>query len=281
MANKRVAKAGVQLGYSKIIVMTDLHLRRFDETIIGIDPWKRFESALAHVTARHPDAARLILMGDLTHRGKRKVYRALAERLADLPIPVSLTLGNHDKRGSFLQAFGGINADENGFVQSFFDMENERLILLDTLDEAPRRHWGRLCAQRRAWLQTALDSADGRRVSLFMHHPAFDIGYPGLDAMKLREAETFLDMCQGRVAHIFAGHVHRTISASARGIGLTTFKSTAHQSPLLLDSWDTSIAVNEPGAYGVVLFTPNAIVAHSEDFDLSIIPDLSSRDTHA
>ena len=99
--------------------------------------------------------------------------------------------------------------------------------------------------------------------------------------MKLREADKFLDMCQGRVAHIFAGHVHRTISSATRGIGLTTFKSTAHQSPLLLDSYDTSIAVDEPGAYGVVLFTPQAIVAHSEDFDLSIVPDLTSRDTHA
>ena len=96
--------------------------------------------------------------------------------------------------------------------------------------------------------------------------------------MKLREAGTFLDMCEGRVAHIFAGHVHRTISSATRGIGLTTFKSTVHQSPLMLDSWDTSLAVNEPGAYGVVLFLPDAIVAHSEDFDVSIIPDAASND---
>ncbi len=281
MAVERGAKAGADLPDTKIIVMTDLHLKPSGETIIGIDPWVRFESALTHMLARHPDAARLVLMGDLAHHGKRKVYRALGERLAKLPIPVSLTLGNHDKRGAFLEAFGGVKADKNGFMQSFFDTGNERLILLDTLDEGPHQHWGRLCEKRVAWLAAALDSADGRRVSLYMHHPAFDIGYPGLDAMKLREADTFLDMCEGRVAHIFAGHVHRTISASSRGIGLTTFKSTVHQSPLLLDSWDTSIAVDEPGAYGVVLFTPRAIIAHSEDFDLSIIPDLTSRDTHA
>lgn len=281
MANKRGAKAGADLRDSKIIVMTDLHLRPFGQTIIGIDPWLRFESALAHVTARHPDAARLIVMGDLAHHGKRKVYQALGERLADLPFPVSLTLGNHDRRDKFLAGFVGVAADENGFIQSVVDLGNERLILLDTLDEDTNRHWGRLCAKRRDWLQAALDSAGDRRLSLYMHHPAFDIGYPGLDAMKLRDAATFLDTCQGRVAHIFAGHVHRTISASARGIGLTTFKSTAHQSPLMLESWDTSIAVNEPGAYGVVLFTPEAIVAHSEDFDLSIIPDPTSRDTKA
>ncbi len=263
---------------NKIIVMTDIHLKPRGETIIGIDPWVRFESALTHAMARHPDAARLILMGDLVHHGKKKVYRALGERLATLPIPVSLTLGNHDKRGAFLEALTGVKADKNGFIQSFFDMGNERLILLDTLDEGRHQHWGRLCELRLAWLEDALATAQGRRISLYMHHPAFDVGYPGLDAMKLREADTFLDMCEGRVAHIFAGHVHRTISSATRGIGLTTFKSTAHQSPLLLDSWNTSLAVDEPGAYGVVLFTPDAIVAHSEDFDLSIIPSPDSLD---
>lgn len=263
---------------TKILLMTDLHLRPAGETIIGIDPWQRLESALTHAMNRHPDAERLILMGDLAHRGKRKVYRALAKRLADLPIPVSLTLGNHDKRGAFLQAFSGTQTDENGFIQSVVDLAGERLILLDTLDEGPHQHWGRLCEKRRAWLKTTLDGAGEKRVSLFMHHPAFDIGYPGLDAMKLRDADTFLDMCEGRVAHIFAGHVHRTISASMRGIGLTTFKSTVHQSALMLASWDTSVAVDEPGAYGVVLFTAGAIVANSDDFDMSIFPVARSND---
>ncbi len=278
MASKRGAKAGTDLPDNKIIVMTDLHLKPRGETIIGIDPWVRFESALTHMLARHPDAARLILMGDLAHTGKRKVYQALGERLARLPIPLSLTLGNHDKRGKFLDGFAGVQTDENGFIQSIIDLGDERLILLDTLDEGPHQHWGLLCEKRRAWLAAGLASAKGKRVSLFMHHPAFDIGYPGMDAMKLREAGTFLDMCEGRVAHIFAGHVHRTISSATRGIGLTTFKSTVHQSPLMLDSWDTSLAVNEPGAYGVVLFLPDAIVAHSEDFDVSIIPDAASND---
>jgi 3',5'-cyclic AMP phosphodiesterase CpdA len=256
----------------KILLMTDTHLVRAGQTIIGIDPWARFEAALAHMTRRHPDAARLIVMGDLVHEGGAEVYARMAARLAELALPVSLTLGNHDSRSGFAAGAPCFGTDADGFMQSVHDLGNDRLILLDTLDEGLHQHWGRLCEKRLAFLEAALTGAGERRVSLFMHHPAFPIGYPGLDAMMLRQAPEFLQFCQGRVAHIFAGHVHRTISASSHGIGLTTLKGTAHQSPLLLDSWNTSISVDEPGAYGVVLFQPEAIVCHSEDFELSVLP---------
>ena len=265
----------------KILVMTDLHLVEPGQTIIGIDPWARFDAALAHILARQGDAERLIVMGDLVHKGQERLYRLLGERLRGFPMPVHLMLGNHDSRVAFRAALPGQADDGRGFVQQVIDSGDERLILLDTLDEGLHRHWGLFDADRLDWFGRALDRAAGRRVSVFMHHHVFPTGYPGLDSIMLREADAFLNRCQGRVAHVFAGHVHRTISASARGIGLTTFKGTAHQSPLLFDSWDSSLSVDEPGAYGVILYSPEAITAHSEDFALSAVPqgDASDRAT--
>jgi 3',5'-cyclic-AMP phosphodiesterase len=257
---------------TKILVMTDLHLVEPGQTITGIDPWARLDAALSHMLARQGDAERLIVMGDLVHAGQEALYHELGKRLEGFPMPVHLMLGNHDSRIAFRVALPGQADDGNGFVQQVIDSGDERMILLDTLDEGPYQHWGLLDAARLDWLETAISTANGRRISLFMHHHVFPTGYRGLDSIILRDAGAFLDRCAGRVAHIFAGHVHRTISASARGIGLTTFKGTAHQSPLVFDSWDSSLSVDEPGAYGVLLFSPEAIVAHSEDFDLSVIP---------
>ena len=54
---------------AKILVMTDLHITPEGQSIIGLDPGQRLADGLAHAARVHPDADRLVLMGDLTHHG--------------------------------------------------------------------------------------------------------------------------------------------------------------------------------------------------------------------
>lgn len=106
-----------------------------------------------------------------------------------------------------------------------------------------------------AWPQNALDGAVPRLPLVFIHHPPFDVGLPGMDAIKLQNGAAVLQLVAQSGGHMFCGHVHRTISGQARGVPFSMFKSPCHQAPLDLITHDSTLSVDEPAAYGVVLLT--------------------------
>lgn len=138
----------------KLLVFTDLHIK--DGTIIGLDPITRFKAALTHALNNHADAQGIVLMGDLTHGGTNDEYELLQPILADVALPITYMMGNHDRRDVFLQVFPKATLDNGGFVQSSFDIGDWRVITLDTLDGPPYPddlHSGRLCKDRLAAYQ--------------------------------------------------------------------------------------------------------------------------------
>ncbi|MEL6960489.1 MAG: phosphodiesterase [Pseudomonadota bacterium] len=256
----------------KVLVLTDLHLKARGGTIIGLDPVTRFEEALQAATSAHPDAAAVILTGDLTHSGRVEEYEVLRDVLRTCPSPVHLMLGNHDNRATFRSVFPKHPVTPDGHVQQVIDLGGHRLILLDTFDDAPDPpHAGRLCDRRLAWLKAALDGADGRQPVVFAHHPPMTVGIAGMDPIRLTNGETLLSLLAPTSAHLVCGHLHRTVSGVARGVPFTIFKSTCHQGLLDLDDPDSTLSVAEPAAYGLLLLTPGQVIAHSEDIGLGIV----------
>ncbi|WP_460449019.1 2', 3'cyclic nucleotide phosphodiesterase SpdA [Alsobacter sp. SYSU BS001988] len=257
---------------SKLIVLTDLHMTPEGVSIIGLDPLRRLEAAVAHINRRHPDAERVIVAGDLTHRGDAASYARVRGALARLAVPVSLMIGNHDDRAAFQAAFPEAARDADGFVQEALTIGGYRLLLLDTvMDRGPA---GALCARRMAWLGRELDAAGGAPAAIFMHHPPHATGFAGMDAIALQNGDAFYAALAGRpnIRQIVAGHVHRTISGSHRGVPFCVFKSPVHQQPMDLDARDTSLSVDEPGAYGILLLGPHGVVVHTDDYELSQEP---------
>lgn len=257
---------------SKILVMTDLHLTEAGEQIIGLDPAKRFALCLSHAARAHPDADGLILTGDLAHRGTHVAYATLKKHLENAPWPVHMTLGNHDNRDVFKSVFPDAPCDPNGFVQTCLDLDDVRLILLDTLDEqAAIRHSGRLCTQRLDWLQSVLSDANDKPCLLLLHHPPFATGFSGMDAIGLTNAADLRDILKDSpVVHVLAGHIHRTITATFDTIPMTTFKSPCHQMPMVLGAHGSGHSVDEPGAYGIILTQGADVVVHFEDVGLPV-----------
>lgn len=263
----------------KIIVFTDIHITEPGETIIGIDTMARFKQGLAHALDRHPDAARIVVTGDLTHHGTAEEYQHLKLALEDCPLPVSLMLGNHDRRDPFYATFDDAPRTSGGFVQSFCDIGDWRLVMLDTLDEdAPIEHSGLLCDDRLQWMSNALGGAGARKRILFTHHPTFITGFNGMDHIGLRNRSELRRRLERHpnVRQIISGHVHRTIFSETGGIPSAVFKSPSHQMPMLLgDAAGSHSSVDEPGAYGILLLRDDGVVVHTEDFALS---DGNSRD---
>lgn len=255
----------------KLLIFTDIHFVKEGRDIIGLDPVARFSQGLTHALATHPDASHVIITGDLAHYGSSQEYARLRTALADCPLPVAMTIGNHDIRAKFRTAFPEMPVDENGFVQSVIDAHGHRLILLDTADEeAEIKHSGLLCDARLNWLEARLSEDPDTPTLIFMHHPPITTGFEAMDRIGLRNRTEVAQRLKAhsQVKQIIAGHVHRTMSGAAGGIPVALFKSPCHQMPMVLDGDDEHLSVDEPGAYGLILLHDDQIIVHTEDFTL-------------
>ena len=253
----------------KILFFSDLHICAPGETIIGLDPSDRFAEVLAAAIAAHPDAEAIVLLGDLTHNGLPEEYAALAGLLMHINIPIIPMLGNHDQRAPFLEQFADAPQTASGHVQQWRDVGQHRIITLDSLDGPPYpagHHEGWLCADRLAFLENGLDSRAGRHAIICIHHPPFETGVIGMDAIKLRNAEQLLRLLARHGSlHLICGHVHLTISGNTSGVSWTVLKSTCHQGVVDLNDPNTHLSSNAAGSYGLALLSDDGAIVHSID----------------
>jgi 3',5'-cyclic-AMP phosphodiesterase len=222
-------------------VDTSAYLRRAIHTLNALDP--------------QPDA--VIVTGDLVDRGGIDEYERLRALLDDVRAPCHLLIGNHDDRANFRSVFGprAVLADD-GFVHYAFDVNEVRIIALDTLDAGSSA--GRLCAARLAWLEARLDEARDRPVLIAMHHPPIACGIGFMDAIRLAPGDgRALDTLIRRhpnVGRIVCGHVHRPVTAMFGGTIAWCSPSTAHQVALQLAPESADAIVLEPPAFGLHLW---------------------------
>ena len=245
----------------KLIQISDLHIVAPGEKIYGLDPLQRLNTCIADININHSDAECCVITGDLADRGEIDAYRALREALAQLRIPFYLLLGNHDDRRRFLEVFPESEQDGSGFVQFTRRTPVGDFFFLDTLDQG--KCGGLYCERRREWLRQRLQQSDGRPVYLFMHHPPFDIGIRGLDAIRLMESESFAELIADyrNIKHLFFGHVHRPVSGSWRGIPFSAIASTNHQVAMDFEAPHIIHSGGDPG-YNVVLLDQGLSVIH-------------------
>ena len=257
----------------KLLILTDLHITQPGTPIIGLDPMARLRSVLSRALRDHPDAVHMIFLGDLTHHGLPQEYSRLRDVVENLITPqgppLLATIGNHDKRGLARANLPWLAQDSHGFAQASLSIGGTRILLLDTVDEtgAVRRHAGHLCDTRLDWLRAELAAAPEDQLLIMLHHPPMLTGFAGMDAIRLLNGDTLFQVLNddGRPTHLICGHVHRTISGSLGRISYSVFKSPCHQMPLSLKDSSTGLSVDEPGAYGLVLLTPQGPIVHTED----------------
>lgn len=251
----------------KLVQISDIHLTVPGERMGGLNPHRRFAQALDDVRAKHGDAARIIITGDLTHWGEPAAYTSLVDALTDLPCPVRLLIGNHDDRTAFLAAFPDHPTDGAGFVNHAETVDGARLIYLDTTE--PRTHAGHFCEKRRAWLETELK--DCMRARLFMHHNAMPLGLPAEDKIALvakdraRLAE-LLTKYRDRIDYIHFGHVHAPVHGTWCGVPFAGVRSTGNQS--LPDLTEQELLHSAPLApsYAVILAQDTGTIIHEIPF---------------
>lgn len=247
----------------KIVQITDTHLVPPGETLYGLDPAGRLERVVADILAHHGDADLVAITGDLCNDGEPAAYALLREILSPLRMPLRLMLGNHDERPAFRDAFPDQPVDADGFVQSHLDTGDGRLLFLDT--HHPGTIGGRYCEARRRWLEGALAGAGPSPVTVFLHHPPVDCGLAHFRNIGLHDGEAVLAALRahpGGVRHILFGHIHVSLSGtSAEGFAYSSGQSSAHR--FAADLGDPApFWIDDHPAYRVVMLDGSGLRAY-------------------
>jgi 3',5'-cyclic AMP phosphodiesterase CpdA len=254
----------------KFIQITDIHIQPPGQFLFEIDTVERLQACLQDVLKDHADAAFVTITGDLSHRGDVASYERLRDALAGYPLPVHMTLGNHDNRDNFRQVFPAAALSPGGFVQSAIEGTDARVLLLDSLDHREGIDSGVLCQRRLDWLAAQLAHDDARPVLIGLHHPPFPIGFDGgVDVISLIEPERLwavLAPYREKVRHLFFGHVHRPTAGNWHGIPISTAFGTTYQAGLNIGHPGNK-ARKGPAEYSIFLVQPDGdVVVHFHDF---------------
>lgn len=255
----------------KFVLISDIHIGS-TKKVPGRTPLSCLRAAVAHIAERNADADFCIALGDLTETGSAEEYAVLKEALAALPMPYRMIIGNHDDRDGFKAAFPDAPVDQGGHVQQVFDAGAFRFILLDTF--WPGHGGGILDGGRLDWFEEQLSTSD-RPCLVFLHHPPFDSGVPGFEALRLQDRpalQAVVARHADKVRALFSGHCHMAVSATVAGRPAFGMRSLFYQINQDFAKAKLSGSDTAPPAYGVVLADGENLTVHTVDFDPAAAP---------
>jgi 3',5'-cyclic AMP phosphodiesterase CpdA len=261
----------------KFVILSDLHLGPPGVPVNGLDTGERTRGALDMILRDHANAAFVLIAGDLADRGEVTAYRHLHDLIADLPIPVHLTLGNHNDRAAFLSVFGDAHDDPLGRVSTAVDAGGHRIVFLDTTE--PGLVGGRLCRGRLDWLAARLDEARDRPAIIVQHHHANPLFLP-VDAIILENAADSVAVLKRHpeARQVIAGLVHLPTSAVWQGIPMTTLAGSHYSvTPHVPGVPGRQRQLEGPAQMAVVLLHPEGATVHFQDHSerhLTLAPGL-------
>jgi Icc protein len=213
-----------------LLQISDPHLLADPAALLkGVPTAVTLAAVLKMARERHPDCARVIWTGDLSHDLSIEACRLLREMLGDW-LPRSLLIpGNHDDRAALRQVFpevGGVADSPVGFVA---EVGAWRLIGLDS--QLPGEIPGGLSDAELSRLETCLASDRDRPTLLFLHHPPVPVGSRWLDEIRLLNPEPLERLIRSSpgVRGVFCGHVHLAFDGIFAGVPMYTAPSTAFQ----------------------------------------------------
>ncbi|NER78200.1 MAG: phosphodiesterase [Leptolyngbya sp. SIO1D8] len=249
-----------------IAQISDLHVQPAGQKAYGIVDTNEFlRAAVEQLNRLKPQPDVVIATGDLVDESTEAEYWMLQEILEPLQAPLYFVMGNHDDRTAFRKVFNDLPyMPTEGFIQYVVDDYPVRLIVLDTLVDG--EGYGNIDVERLAWLNTQLAKNANKPTIIFMHHPPFNTGIPGMDRIRCKGSEALAEVvsrydCVKRVA---CGHLHRSIQTAWAGTIGSVAPSVAHQVALRLCPDSPNAFIMEPPAFQLYLWgEATGLVTHT------------------
>lgn len=215
-----------------IAQISDTHIRLPGELVEDrVDTFAYLSVCIDRINTLPQPPELVVVSGDLADSGSADEYRRIQTELNRLAMPYFVMPGNHDLRAALREVFGttaALPASSSVHLQYAIDLATLRILCLDTLDEGKEGGW--LCSDRLDWLRDELAAGD-KPLLIFLHHPPFDCGIPGMDAIKLGNAQALAQMLaeHNHILGLASGHVHRSVFAHWAGLPACICPSPAHQ----------------------------------------------------
>lgn len=168
--------------------------------------------ARAIAQAREYRADAILLTGDLANDERREEYQALAEVIANPPVPVFLMPGNHDDRTALRVAFPRHTyLPLEGDLSYVIDQFPVRIISLD--QTVPGQTHGEFTPARARWLEQALKKVRRKPTIVALHYPPFPTHDLLFDKIGLHHSDRFASLIKKhkQVQRVICGHHHRVV----------------------------------------------------------------------
>lgn len=248
-----------------IAQISDTHIRQPGELIEGkVDTFGYLATCIDRINVLPQPPDWVIASGDLADSGYPAEYRRLKFQLDQLNMPYTVMPGNHDSRAGLREVFGNtpaLPAASSGHLQYAIELPELRVICLDTLDEGKEGGW--LCAERLDWLRNQLATST-KPGMIFLHHPPFECGISGMDAIKLGNPDALAEVLSKHphIIGLACGHVHRSVFTQWAGIPACICPSPAHQIHLDTRSNAPLAWTLEPGGFLLHEFRDGKLTTH-------------------
>jgi Icc protein len=254
-----------------IAQITDLHVTTGQDPLNRLRNEQRLRQVLRTIHELKPRPIAIIASGDLVDHGEPEEYAELKAILADYDIPIYFGVGNHDRRGPFLDTFAGPYApvDDTGLIQYAVDFGELRMVVCDTLEEGRDRSG--FNAERAGWLAATLEADPDKPTIVVLHHPPILSGVRWMDPdPKAPWIGHLADVIRAhdQVRVVLCGHVHRAFHGLLGGRVVATAPATSIQVTLNLSEVDMErpdgreILVAEPPGYVLVMADEGNITTH-------------------
>lgn len=205
------------------VLLSDLHVNGISES----HQFGRLERTVGEILALTPLPSHAVVFGDLSYfYGRREDYLKsfpCLKQLEDAGIPVTIGMGNHDRRSTFLEVHPDYIARTKvpGRIVTVCDAGAVDFLMLDGLQGADDRAWndrgpntGRLDKDQQDWLLAALPKWK-KPVLVCSHFPVGDLTAGGQPLSRLLTRVSVV------VGYIH-GHDHRWYTREMREIGRKT-----------------------------------------------------------
>ncbi|QLF93111.1 3',5'-cyclic-AMP phosphodiesterase [Pseudomonas sp. ABC1] len=223
-----------------LVQLTDNHLfAEPDGCLLGLPTLDSLRAVVDQVLREQPRIDLLLATGDLSQDGSEQSYRHLCEQHARIDAPVRWCAGNHDEG----EAMARVASAQ--MLQPVTDLGAWRIILLDS--SVPGSVFGHLPDERLAWLEQALQAAEGRHCLVALHHHPVAIGSQWMDGIGLRNGDALMALLARHeaVRVLLWGHVHQAFDQSRDGLRLLASPSTGVQ--FTPHSADFQVSPQAPG----------------------------------
>ncbi|MCJ8339926.1 MAG: metallophosphoesterase [Pseudomonadales bacterium] len=208
----------------RVVQITDIHLLpQPGDKYYQVDTAASLEAVIAEINQLEPKVDMVIASGDLSEDGAAATYQRLAKILAQLPVPVYVTAGNHDDPQLMSTHLQSANIN----ITPSAEVANWGFIFLDS-QVAGQSH-GLLSAQQLHDIDSYLSHNPDRPVLMALHHPTFTVC--PLASCQLQNAGELQQLLlqHNNLRLVIAGHTHNDeTDQSQRYSQYTTPSTFAH-----------------------------------------------------